>query len=400
MPYSSGPNTVSDSIVFNYDTGDTVNSYVGEPTTNQFTNPAFTNGTTGWIFGSWDGTRYAYTVENTVGPFGQIVPALKITRVSSDTSYAHFHQGNNGKYTNGNTYTLSAYVKGSGTLGQYNQGGYGPITYNPNQFVTLTSNWQRISYTLTSQTDTLYPYWAAENIAQNIPMYFTFAQSENKTHTTPFVNGTRSITQGLLDISGYSNTITLANMSYDNNAQVYFDGTDDYTTSTTYTQTNTGALTIDVWTKPNSTTQLKTIVSKWGASGLGNFSWLLFLNWFAQGNIYFLVGNGSGNGYSTFSIPHNLSTSQYTNFTVTYINGWVNMYRNGVLVTSDYTPYTTLKNVTTPLTVGADWDAGSLDSLTRPYSGVIPSVRLYSRALSTTEIQQNYLAYKTRFNLS
>jgi hypothetical protein len=208
--------SVSSGLIFAYDTIDTNNSYLGEPTTNLFTNPAFTSGTSGWTFGSWDSGRYTYTVENIIGPFGEIVPALKVIRTTSDTSYAHFHQYNGGKFTNGNTYTISAWVKGSGTLGQYNQGGYGPITYSPSQVTTLTNDWQRVSYTLTSQTDSLYPYWAAEGITQNIPMYFTFAQAERKDHRTPFVNTDRSITQSLVDLVGRS-TVNISNVSFDSN---------------------------------------------------------------------------------------------------------------------------------------------------------------------------------------
>ena len=34
------------------------------------------------------------------------------------------------------------------------------------------------------------------------------------------------------------------------------------------------------------------------------------------------------------------------------------------------------------------------------YQGQIPIVKIYNQALSTTEIKQNYQAYKTRFNLA
>ena len=111
-------------------------------------------------------------------------------------------------------------------------------------------------------------------------------------------------------------------------------------------------LTIDVWTKPTSTTQQKTLVSKWGSSAQFNFCFLLFLNWFAQGNIYFLVGNSAGNDYSLHSIAHNLSTSVYSNFTIVYDNGLISWYRNGVFVSPSVTSANTvLKTVTTAITI-------------------------------------------------
>jgi hypothetical protein len=52
-------------------------------------------------------------------------------------------------------------------------------------------------------------------------------QVEINGHATPFVVGTRSATEGLIDRTNNS-TIDLSNVSFDSNAQMTFDGTDDY----------------------------------------------------------------------------------------------------------------------------------------------------------------------------
>jgi hypothetical protein len=57
----------------------------------------------------------------------------------------------------------------------------------------------------------------------------TMPQIELNTHRTPYVDGTRSATQGRLDLAGY-NTLNIGTMSFDTNAQTYFNGIDDYTT--------------------------------------------------------------------------------------------------------------------------------------------------------------------------
>ena len=49
------------------------------------------------------------------------------------------------------------------------------------------------------------------------------------THRTPFVDGTRTATQGRLDLAGY-NTLDISNMSFDANAQMYFNGVNNYIT--------------------------------------------------------------------------------------------------------------------------------------------------------------------------
>lgn len=203
------------------------------------------------------------------------------------------------------------------------------------------------------------------------------------------------------DLSGNGNNGNLVNgptLSSNGLGSISFDGTNDYVTDSSYTPPNNTQLTIDIWTKPNSTTQKTTLISKWGASAQAHFSWLLFLNWFSDGYIYFLVGDGSGTSYSQIGGLHGLSTSEYTNFTVTYNAGNVVIYRNGVSIGSGSST-STLKSVSTPLTIGADWDGSSTDTITRPYNGEIAVTRIYSKALSPTEIQQNYDAQKSRFGL-
>ena len=201
------------------------------------------------------------------------------------------------------------------------------------------------------------------------------------------------------DFSNNGNSGTLTNgptYSSANGGSFVFDGSNDYISVPSYIQSPNTQLTLNLWTKPNSTTQATTLMSKWGSSSQSNFSWLLFLNWFGSG-LYFLVGDASGNSYTAHSIPHNLSTSSYINYTITYNSGLVNMYMNGNLISSSSSAYTTLKTVTTPITIGADWDGGSVDTLLRFYNGNIAQVSIYNRALSAAEVQQNYNATKSRY---
>ena len=204
---------------------------------------------------------------------------------------------------------------------------------------------------------------------------------------------------GLRDISGNNVNANLTNVVFDS-AGYYFTtaGSNYINTGITTLPSNT-QLTIDVWTKPTSTTQAKTLVSKWGSSSQSNFCFLLFLNFFAQGNIYFLVGDSAGTNYSTHSIPHNLSTSAYSNFTIVYNNGLVSWYRNGVFIQTDTNGNQLLKSVTTAITIGADYDGGNPDTLTRNYDGTIPNVRLYSRPLTAAEVLQNFNATRTTYGL-
>jgi hypothetical protein len=384
MAANAGPDIIEDGIVFYYDTDNTVKSFIGEPTTNQFTNSNFTNGTTGWTFGSWDGGRYLYSVENVLGPFGEIVPALKITRTSSDTSYAHFHQYNSGKYSNGNTYTLSAYVKGAGTLGQYNQGGFTPLNYNPGQFVTLNSTWQRVDYTLSSQTDSNYPYWAAENITQNVPMYFVFAQSELKTHPTQYTPSSRSVTQGLLDMTGNS-TINITNVSFDSNAQIVFDGTNDYASLNTGILSGTGDFTVEAIIQSDYQETDGTIFANYPAGNLQTF--------FSGRYIGLWLGNASTYlGTSPWVVVLPEFTTNPIYFLAQREGTTTRLYLNGVLKKTGESN-ATIGDSSAAFRVGAN-TVGSEEFLGRIYV-----VRVYNRALTTSEVLTNYNALKTRFGI-
>ena len=313
-------------------------------------------------------------------------------------------------YTGSTVYTFSAYIRAIDQnavgktilLSTYYSGPNvgGPSSTSP----VLTTAWQRWTLTFTSNATPgamIFYFFAGY-----YPMVVDISeiQFEQKGYATEFAINSRSANTvagggGLLDISGNNNNVSLSNVVFDS-AGYYFTaaGSNYINTGITTLPSNT-QLTIDVWTKPTSTTQAKTLVSKWGSSSQSNFCFLLFLNFFAQGAIYFLIGDSAGTSYSTHSILHNLSTSVYSNFTIVYNNGLVSWYRNGVFIQTDTNGNQLLKSVTTAITIGADYDGGNPDTLTRNYDGTIPNVRLYSRPLTAAEVLQNFNATRTTYGL-
>ena len=296
----------------------------------------------------------------------------------------------------GGTVSISAYQSGTATYPNIT-GAASPI---------LTSNWQKWTGTFTSSATggVIYFYFFPSIATLPATVDIAEMQLEQKTYATEFTPTSRSANTvagggGLLDMSGNNNNVSLSNVVFDS-AGYYFTtaGSNYINTGITTLPSNT-QLTIDVWTKPTSTTQTKTLVSKWGSGSQSNFCFLLFLNWFAQGNLYFLVGDSAGTNYSTHSIPHNLSTSVYSNFTIVYNNGLVSWYRNGVFIQTDTNGNQLLKSVTTAITIGADYDGGNPDTLTRNYDGTIPNVRLYSRPLTAAEVLQNFNATRTTYGI-
>jgi hypothetical protein len=372
--------TVTSGSVFAYDVADTRNSYIGEPTVNQYTNPDFSNGTTGWAFDSWDG-NVTYTTEAVTGPFGKTINALKLTK-NATSVYSHFHQYNSGKYTTGNQYTLSAWVKGTGTFRGNTQ--WGGIV----QSFTLTGDWQYVQYTVTAPNNGNFPYWAAEALTTGTVFYMVYAQSEQKSHATPFVNGTRSATQGLLPLIGNS-TIDLSNVSFDSNAKITFDGTDDGVPI--YSGRN-----LSSYTEMTYEFILK-------GTGVGNYD--RFFSGTSGETVHYpdLAINSSGllryihssQGTGWVNTGVNIPTTTYVHINYTFSNnGNVKLYINGVLIYTANNSSGTFPSIANAM-VGNRWDRNG-----EAFVGEIPVVKIYNRALSAAEIKQNYLHYKTRFNLS
>ena len=302
-------------------------------------------------------------------------------------------------------YTRAANANAVGKVIQYYIYNYGASaqSYAWNFALGATGVWERQSFTYTPAYGAMISYW----FPQSGGVYawdWSCMQVEQKSYVTSFIAGTRGATVatggGWGDMTGNGNHGELVNgvrENSDNGGCLVFDGTDDRIISNF--SISGSSMTISLWTKPDSTIQTTTLLSKWGNSTLGNFSWLLFLNWFAQGNLYFLVGNSSGNSYTAHSIAHSLSINVWTHFAVTYNSGSIAIYRNGQQITTSSSANTTLKLVSTPLGIGHDYDTGTGDNPHRHYDGSIAQVQIYNRALTAGEIAQNFNALRGRFGL-
>jgi hypothetical protein len=165
-----------------------------------------------------------------------------------------------------------------------------------------------------------------------------------------------------------------------------FSGANDYVDAGNAESLNiTGEFTIGVWT--NFTDLGKyTIASKWGAIADSNYSWLLFANWFANGEVNFLV-SGDGTNYTRLSSGAGAITAGNWYYIVgVYDTLTVKLYINGELINSklDFAAVPPkLKVSSTPLRVGADSDG---PGLCRYFKGAIDEVAIFKVALGKDDI--------------
>ena len=380
MPTAGGPNILGESnLVFAYDTGDIRNSYIGEPTVNVFPDPKILNGTSGWaISNATGGTTTVDTGRNG----GQ---SLKITVASGGDQYQYKNYGY-GVNKGGTTFTYSAYIKISGISGT----GVGMSTYwfdingsfiwsniSESSRITGTQDWTRVTATSTAPAGTYYVVAIFYPVDKNgVGTYWiTDIQIEEKSHATPFIAGTRSATQGLLPLIGNS-TLDLSNVSFDSNAQMTFDGTDDLVDITTNFGT-LSAYTFEYVAYANSTHNMP-IASRTNTNfyKYGAYSWR-YTHGGVGGEFYHTAGNGTG----------------WAHWVITYDGSTISVWENGV------------SKGTSSSSGTADFSGGIrigswASSAAYTWDGTIPVMKMYNRALSAGEVRQNYLHYKTRFNLS
>ena len=189
------------------------------------------------------------------------------------------------------------------------------------------------------------------------------------------------------DLSYGGNNGTLTNgptFSSANGGSLVFDGADDKV-QTSYGPT-LGDFTICIWFKDNTSPQYGRLVDK---SYTGGF-------WLGRNDNN---SNSWGGGIKETSFPYGrfltLTDGQW-NYLVSTRSGTTHtLYGNGIVNTTSGTVTSSNLDSTT-FAIGA-WSGN--DSYGQVFKGNIPVVFVYNRALTPTEVLQNYNAQKSRFGL-
>jgi hypothetical protein len=382
-----GPGIITKDLVFGYDTGygvadneTSTRFYPGESTDNKLR--LFTGGNKSLSYGSnlYIVTAQETNVSDVTAPNGQY---SRFTGNSDSANNQVFwsYGGNSNDYT-GSTVTFSTYLKGSGTchLTTYdNQSGYG--TSNT---ITLSDKWVRYSYTRAISGSATNHWSGVRGVLTGTNVYIAASQMEIKGHATPFTPTTRSSTQSLIDLKR-TRDISVANISFpDSSGQPDFDGTDDFIAITDLLASqsigSSTQLTISLWLNPDA--HGSKMAFSTGQSGNDRIYY-----WMQSSLNTWRVGNyTSTTGHST--LP---SIGEWYNTVLVINNNNITAYLNGVEdYTGTYTSFTTEHYAT----FGRHGATSAYY-----YNGNIGVAKIYEKALSAAEIEQDFKAYKNRFNL-
>ena len=189
------------------------------------------------------------------------------------------------------------------------------------------------------------------------------------------------------DLSGRGNTGTLTNGPTYNSANggsIVFDGVDDKVvlSSSSSFAFGTGNLTVSGWGYVASHINFRILASTRPNTGGYADAWHIGTG--ANGSI-FLYSNAFNLQSTSSAVPVN----QWFYWTFTRDTGIGKLFVNTIVVASG----SVTNNYTlTQIGIG-DFPAANAE----PWSGRIPQVSIYNRALSAAEIQQNYNALKSRY---
>lgn len=418
MPTAVGPNTKGEeNLVFGYDLGDVSNSYRGEPTVNIIDGGAnrATAVTGVWQHGNHAGANSSQITNIDLSATYPNRSSVIKVKTTNATGYGMINQRMSTNATSGSTYTYSFDYKQiaydgtwTPTAGAYGDGYKVPNSSYTNvntayQYIPLSDGWTRfvMTYDATYTGRNVFRSNMNTNDTADFEILLDNFQIQAGNRVTPFTAGTRSATQGLIDLTGNS-TIDLTNVSFDSNAQMTFDGTSDYVDLGSPSVLDLSTVTQEVVYQPLGINRRNPIIGDNNPTG-SDSAHAMWLEHYDNNTLILVFGDGStyGDVFSTATITdttkyhHIVCVRDASAKTVEY---FINGVSDGV---KDWANKSTIG---TPIVYDGSFNNNNYNHyigaslFSKSYSN-IPYVKMYNRALTASEIKANYNAIKGRFNI-
>jgi hypothetical protein len=394
MSVVTGSNQVTNGLVFDYDMNNTGRSWLGKPTTNTTTGVNLGFGGERWS----NVSTQDYPDKNNL-PFALKGPVWRLTNGNNYWGYA-----GDFAITAGNTYTISGwyYVATTQTMIWYNDvwtSGYASVVSSvaSDTFVSTnnTNGWRYGSKTLTIAPASS-PFYVRGTITDGSGdttptgnVYMANFQIEQQSFATPFVNGTRSNTQALLDLTA-TNTVTANSLTYNSDNTFTFAGAVNYCTVS-----NLDSLVGDV--------TLESVVNLGTANGPHQTSICTDLNYRCglkllasyHGNMAVWAGFGTTDYLLGSSTSLQNAGNAYIAATRSSSTGLISLYLNGVLINSATTTTGNMSSAgSSQGRIGLEYHSSSYG-----FNGKIYSSKAYNRVLSAAEIAQNFNAQRSLYGI-
>jgi hypothetical protein len=270
--------------------------------------------------------------------------------------------------------TASA-VGTTGSYQIYNYGATTPTGYSIGYTLGPVGVWQKYILQFTPNNPLAISYWFPGTGGQKHDI--ANIQFEVGSVANNFAPGTRSNTQAILDLTS-NNAITASSLIYASDSTFSFNGSSNNLSIGSFGGYSTN-ITCEAFFKTTSAATWKNIVC-------GPTNDLIFtingslVNFGCQGNAPIPHAN-----FSTTTV----NTGAWFHAAATYNGSFVNIYVNGNLES------TTAR--TGNITSGAKNIGSNSGGSSEYFNGTIGNVKIYNRALSAAEVQQNFNALRSRY---
>ena len=386
MATSYSPKIITDGLVLCLDAADK-KSLLAPPTTNLANN---SNGTINWTTGNLVGTRTQSTVSANDYHYRFVLDKGSSSYISFRFAFDHTN------LTNGETYIMSYKYKvtsGSGTfqVTDFCDVGVTRVTKD------IGDGWYyETAYASRSSYDETYDFFdvqASDNMTVDIKEIQVEHTSASSPLATPFVSYQRQWKDRAGSNDGTpENMSDQSNFSSEGGGSLIFDGVGDRVECGSDSSVDidpSGAITLAAWVNSDTITSNGHVIGK-GAYGSG-----YILHYDAS------YESISGGGFQTTNVGNNqfewgqnIEVGKWYYVVYTYDRTNEKGYYNGVLVATKANTGDISTNAGNNLAIG-----GRTGNNYDAWQGKIASVKIYNKALTASEVLQNYNATKGRFGL-
>jgi hypothetical protein len=389
MALRHSPQIVTNGLVFYYDMGNTQKSWRGKPTTNFFTNGQFNGGqgipqeggsnpTNTVIYFPFNPGNSEYVLEQSMG-IAQTEYQINLTTelVASTTYVMSGWYGESLDYSSADGSRMF-HSRAFSTSGAHVALGIDIGTVLETRIINGIT-WRYCYATITTPSDysnSFNWYVGYGNNNYTGKRYYTDLQMEIGNFPSRFVNGTRSNTQAILDLTG--NNITTANsLTYNSDGTFSFNGSSGRIECGNF---SIPYFTISTWVYRTSSTTNQGICRKELGWAVSQFNGTLQV---APGTSWTFYNTG-------YTIPLNTWVNIVYTYSGTGSAGSQTVYINGTNIYSTTAGSGPISSNSNAVRIGFDdnnWYWG----------GRISSTKIYNRALTASEVRQNFDALKERF---
>jgi hypothetical protein len=282
----------------------------------------------------------------------------------------------------------------------YNYGSTTPTGYSFNAVLGPVGVWTKQQMTFTPNNPLAISYWFPSTGSFKCDL--SNIQFEVGTIANNFAPGNRPNTETIKDFTN-NNTVTANSLTYASDGTFSFDRSSSSSITTNLPITSTPALSNFTYEVFLNITSLPPASNNGVILGATYYAGAA-IYWRTSGSNFNIRGfiRGADAYRTTAEYTLSLNTVYHVTLTNNYSTGTLNLYVNGVLFSSTATATQEYNPSLTPgLNIGINLpqvDGGGAETYSH-FTGKVHIAKVYNRALSAAEVQQNFNALRRRYGI-